>query len=1040
MPSQKRAAKRALVSQRRTTSPAKPGTANHLFDLVHDLDAIVWEADAQTWQFTFVSEPAERMLGYPVRGWLEDPDFWVKHIHPDDREKAVAYCREATKRSEDHRFEYRFLAADGRIVWLRDLVHVVKDRSGRPERLHGVMVDITEGKREEEQLGRHLQSLQAVNSVAASLNQSFEAASVIREAIQEITKIFHFEATRIFFEDPRSGDLCLFSSYETRPELWTKLRTIPKNTGIAGRVLKSGQAMILEDIEVDALFRELRIANIAQNAGFHFFAVFPIKNKAKIVGVMVCIGQAPRRLQSFEQLLIDSITEQIGVAYENAELFNRLQRNLDRTRALHEVNLAVNSNLELNSVLNVLFDQTGRLVPHAAAEIRLLNRETGLLEATACRNLDVKEWKAVRAGRGLAKIVLETQAPLAIRDVQRDPRTSNPEFMRREGIVSFLGVPLTVIGDVIGCFIVFTREDHDFVDEEIELFSALASQAALAIHKARLYEQVTRQTEGLTAANAELKRHTLEQGVVAHLGDLALGGCDLQSLMDEAVVLVTQVLQVEYAKVLELLPGGHALALRAGVGWKEGLVGQATVGAGYESQAGYTLLSYEPVVVEDLSTETRFNGPPLLHEHGVVSGVSVVIHGKNGAYGVLGAHSTKRRAFTREQVAFVQTVANLLATAIERKRAEEALRQSESRYRTLFEQSRDAIWITTRDGKFIDANGTALALLGYDRDELLRLDVARLYADPKNREKFRRKIDRHGGIREHEARLRRKDGVELDCLITASLWRDANGVVQGYQSIIRNVTQRKRFEAELQSSRTQLRAFAANLQAAREEERTTVAREIHDELGQTLTGLKMDLAWLRKKLPKDQEVLLEKADAMLGLMNDTINAVRRISTELRPGVLDELGLSAAIEWQAREFEKRTGIRCGLDSSVNEGGLDKTRSTALFRIFQEALTNIARHANATRVRVRLDQSNGQLRLQVRDNGGGIRKSKLADPQSLGLLGMRERAMLVGGDVVIADTRGKGTAVTVKIPMAAGEQGGKEKGKREERNGEKANTES
>ncbi len=175
-----------------------------------------------------------------------------------------------------------------------------------------------------------------------------------------------------------------------------------------------------------------------------------------------------------------------------------------------------------------------------------------------------------------------------------------------------------------------------------------------------------------TRPDEELKARVRQQAAVAEIGQRALVGTDLSTLMDETVELIAQTLEVEYTKVLDLLPDGIALLLQAGVGWKEGYVGHATVGAEIDSQAGYTLLSNEPVIVEDLRTETRFSGPPLLHAHAVVSGMSVIIHGRDRPFGVLGAHTTRRRSFSRDDIYFLQAIANLIAAAIERKRAEEA--------------------------------------------------------------------------------------------------------------------------------------------------------------------------------------------------------------------------------------------------------------------------------------------------------------------------------------------------------------------------------
>jgi signal transduction histidine kinase len=232
--------------------------------------------------------------------------------------------------------------------------------------------------------------------------------------------------------------------------------------------------------------------------------------------------------------------------------------------------------------------------------------------------------------------------------------------------------------------------------------------------------------------------------------------------------------------------------------------------------------------------------------------------------------------------------------------------------------------------------------------------------------------------------------------------------------------------AERRQTEQQLRALAARLQRVREEERALIAREIHDELGQALTAMKMDLSWVVQKLPETEKRLREKIHSTLQLVDDTVQAVRRIASELRPGLLDDLGLSAALEWQAQEFQARAGTRCVVNLPVEDVVLDPERSIAIFRIFQETLTNVARHAAATRVEVRLRESETELVLEVRDNGKGIDPQEIDDPKSLGLLGMRERALLLGGQFEVSGCVGKGTTVTVRIPVpssgaASGAQG-------------------
>jgi signal transduction histidine kinase len=223
-------------------------------------------------------------------------------------------------------------------------------------------------------------------------------------------------------------------------------------------------------------------------------------------------------------------------------------------------------------------------------------------------------------------------------------------------------------------------------------------------------------------------------------------------------------------------------------------------------------------------------------------------------------------------------------------------------------------------------------------------------------------------------------------------------------------------EQRLRSSEENLRALAAHLQSVREEERIHIAREIHDELGQALTGLKYDIGTFAKGCAKDDPETAERTQGLSQSIDRIINSVRRIASGLRPEVLDEIGLSAAIEWQAREFQRRTGIRCTVDIKPGFTDPDKERSTALFRIFQELLTNVARHANASRVKASLTDE-GTLALNVEDNGRGIKDVEIESPTSLGFMGLRERVLAFGGTIEVQGEEGKGTKVSVSIPMTA-----------------------
>ena len=235
--------------------------------------------------------------------------------------------------------------------------------------------------------------------------------------------------------------------------------------------------------------------------------------------------------------------------------------------------------------------------------------------------------------------------------------------------------------------------------------------------------------------------------------------------------------------------------------------------------------------------------------------------------------------------------------------------------------------------------------------------------------------------------------------------------------------ERARAEERLRRSHDQLRSLTNRLQGVREVERSRIAREVHDGLGQALTGLKLELVWVARKYRRTRG-LQKTLRELSGRIDETIQAVRRIATELRPGVLDSLGLVAAIEWQAAEFQKTSGIPCRLKIGMEEDLLEAGLSTACFRIFQEALTNISRHAGATQVDVELRRDGNELVLTVQDNGKGITDEEIGRPESIGLRGMQERAAQAGGSVVLHGTPKQGTQVMLRAPLtAAGAQGQK-----------------
>lgn len=352
-----------------------------------------------------------------------------------------------------------------------------------------------------------------------------------------------------------------------------------------------------------------------------------------------------------------------------------------------------------------------------------------------------------------------------------------------------------------------------------------------------------------------------------------------------------------------------------------------------------------------------------------------------------------------------------------RKRAEEAAKLANIELTQIFETAADAMRIVDKNFNVQRVNETFLSLSGINRESAIGKKCYEVFHGPLCKTSacpLTRILNNEDRVECDSDKLR-KDGTKIPCIVTATPFRGPDGELIGIVEDFKDISDRKRTEEKLIESRKSLRDLASHLQVVRDEERGRIAREIHDEMGQALTVLKMDLHWLGQRLPDATEVLTGKTMAMSKLIETTIQSVKKICSELRPQLLDDFGLSAAIEWQAEEFGNRTGVQFEIISDPEDIILDNDHSTAIFRIFQETLTNITRHANATRVQVILKENSGVIEMEIRDNGKGIKEEEILNPKSFGLIGMRERTHFFGGNFKISGSRDKGTTVKVSIPI-------------------------
>ena len=389
----------------------------------------------------------------------------------------------------------------------------------------------------------------------------------------------------------------------------------------------------------------------------------------------------------------------------------------------------------------------------------------------------------------------------------------------------------------------------------------------------------------------------------------------------------------------------------------------------------------------------------------------------------------------KDQAGSVYRLAGIAEDITERTLAADVVKQADDRIRLIIDTIPAMAWSVRPDGVVDFLNQRWIDYAGLSLEEYVEDPTGPIHPEDVPRVMKKWLVAMAAGeSSEDEMRLRRADGDYRWFLVrTVPLFDEQGRIVKWYgtstdiedrkraeEKLKQSVTDLEHAEDDLKATSEQLRALSASLQSAREEEGIRIAREIHDELGGTLTTLRWELESVKKTLSEPGKMLAiadlkEKLTGMLGLSDTMINIVRRIASDLRPVVLDVLGLEEAIEWQAQQFQDRTGIVVHCESAGACRDLNPVQSTAVFRIFQEALTNVLRHARATRVDVTVVEDTGVFVLMIGDNGRGITEHERIGELSIGLLGMRERAALIGGQIDVNGVEGEGTTVTLRLPV-------------------------
>jgi PAS domain S-box-containing protein len=640
--------------------PLPRDPADYLGDLVQELNAILWEADAATWRFLFVSKKAEAILGYPVERWLHEPDFWVNHIYPADRERAVSLWREFTARGEDHEFEYRMMSADGRVVWLQDMVRVVKDETGTPRLLYGLMLDITARKRAEEQSQRRLESLNLLIAAAEKIVEDRDVANLVQGVLNTIVTSFGFRLAWIGRTEPDG---------RVRPLYWAGdvgayLKTVevrwddsPLGRGPAGTAIRSRQPVI-SDIETDPRFAPWRERALAH--GYREIAALPILTDEKPFGVLILYSGETGFFTPERVKLLQSYTHIATAALKNALLLEETERRAREQEALNAITLAIGQSVHLQDVFNIALDKVLEVTRRERGYIRLRDPVSGEVRLAAGRGISPEHAHALvhlRTPGGKSDRVFATGEVLVFNSAAMKERTVKG---RREGVYAAVWVPLKSQGKVVGILNVATRKPVDFTPREVSFLEAIGNVMGVALDNARLFSD--------TQQNLERLR------ILREIDEAISSTLDLRVVLDLLLEKIGALLPYSATTVRLHNPETGLLEPVAchnldAEEWK------AERWKGGRGIPNVVFACQKPWIVRNVQSDPNVKDQEFFKRHGLVSYLGLPLSAKGERLGVLSIYTKHDHGFTDEEVRFLSTLAGQAAMAIHNSQLYERLKK-----------------------------------------------------------------------------------------------------------------------------------------------------------------------------------------------------------------------------------------------------------------------------------------------------------------------------------------------------------------------------
>jgi PAS domain S-box-containing protein len=949
------------ITERNKIESALRETEEQFRQVTEHIQEVFWLSDTAKNSVLYVSPGYESIWGRSCESLYCSPRSWLEAVHPDDRQRVfeAALAKQMTATYDE---EYRIIRPDGSMRWIRDRAFPIHDSSGSVCRIAGIADDITQRKRAEEALQRaHHELERRVAERTAALRASQERLEMAFHGAGLASWDWQIDTGAVSFND-RWAQLRGFAVHELLPHVSSPLNGIHAE---------------------DRSMVEMNLNACLRGETPEFEAEMRVQTRANEWTWILSRGRVIER-------------SAVGAAVRMAGIEIDMTARKRTEEALRESEARYSS----------LVSQAADIIYTAGIDGRFT-----FVNAAACAIMGYEEQEL------LGKHYLEL--------IREDARDRAQQFYKDQLLAQ---VPSTYYE-----FPAMTK-----MAEEVWF----GQHVRLRLVEGQLVgvEAIARDITARKMAEQALQERAKCAAFAAEVSLLLNHDEPLDRLLQRCTDAAVEHLGAAFTRVWLLKPGDlcgdcykasscldrtTCLHLHASSGLSTNLNGEyrrVPLGA---LKIGRIAQGDGALFTNDVLHDDRLPNKDWMREHGLhaFAGFALMVEGR--VFGVLGLFSCEIISEPIRQT--LESVCNGLAASIARKQAVAALQASETRTRAIVESALDAVVTMDERGIITGWNSQAAAIFGYQEREISGRLLSDTILPPRYREAHSNGLQRflssgQGRIlnRRVELSALHKDGSEFPIELSVTALTIEGRKV--FSAFLRDIRERKQAERALKEAYDQLRDLTGRLTEAEEIERRRLARELHDEFGQALTGLKFDVAWLTKEMSRVNKVpdaagIKAKTMGMSHAIDGLIKSVRATAASLRPGVLDDLGLVAALEWLAGSFHERTGLPCDLmiDSSARDLPTDLTLATTVFRGAQELLTNVMRHAQASKASIRLTAGEGQMVLTIGDDGRGFTLDQWKQGRSLGLRGLQERVQLVGGSVSIVSSPGAGTKVTLALPM-------------------------